>query len=70
MGNARIQIFHWRGGSCEKRLPILVMKEWQFWENPNKFPFDKFSEIQLYFLNGKAYNKVGNKSNFLCAFDG
>lgn len=48
----------------------FVMKEWQFWENPNKFPFDKFSEIQLYFLNGKAYNEVGNKSNFLCAFDG
>ena len=25
MGNARIQIFHWRVGSCEKRLLISVI---------------------------------------------
>lgn len=27
MGNARIQIFHWRVGSYEKWLPISVLRE-------------------------------------------
>lgn len=28
------------------------------------FPVDKFYEIQLYFFNGKAYNRAINKSEF------
>ena len=45
MGNARIQIFHWRVGSYEKWLPISVIREWKCLDDNIKLILCRLGDI-------------------------